>query len=153
MGNKVREIVVIPRPGADYVTPGKNIKSWAAYLKPCDNQNYNITSSALELNERKNVAIAFTKPPIYFKQKQFALRDVIHTSLFWFKLCVSVVAVRSYIRALSAHSAAEFNILPDRWQHVWLLAIVPPQRWGEMDRNECHTAWGNFKTLISSLHD
>jgi hypothetical protein len=21
-----------------------------------------------------------------------------------------------------------------------------------MERNECHTAWGNFKTLISSLH-
>jgi hypothetical protein len=21
-----------------------------------------------------------------------------------------------------------------------------------MDRNDCHTAWGNFKTLISSLH-
>jgi hypothetical protein len=21
-----------------------------------------------------------------------------------------------------------------------------------MDRNDCHTAWGSFKTLISSLH-
>jgi hypothetical protein len=21
-----------------------------------------------------------------------------------------------------------------------------------MDRNDCHTAWGNFKRLISSLH-
>jgi hypothetical protein len=21
-----------------------------------------------------------------------------------------------------------------------------------MDRNDCHTAWGNFKTFISSLH-
>jgi hypothetical protein len=56
------------------------------------------------------------------------------------------------IRALSAHSAAEFNTLPVRWQHVWLVAIVPPKRWGEMDRNDCHTAWGNFKTLIYSLH-
>jgi hypothetical protein len=56
------------------------------------------------------------------------------------------------IRALSAHSAAEFNISPGRWQHVWLVAIVPPKRWGKMDRNDCHTAWGNFKTLISSLH-
>jgi hypothetical protein len=44
------------------------------------------------------------------------------------------------IRALSAHSAAEFNILPSRWQHVWLVAIVPPERWGKMDRNDCYTA-------------
>jgi hypothetical protein len=56
------------------------------------------------------------------------------------------------IRALSAHSAAEFNSSPGRWQHVWLVAIVPPERWGKMDRNDCHTAWGNFKTLISSLN-
>jgi cellulose synthase/poly-beta-1,6-N-acetylglucosamine synthase-like glycosyltransferase len=28
------------------------------------------------------------------------------------------------IRALSAHSAAEFNISPGRWQHVWLVAIT-----------------------------
>jgi hypothetical protein len=56
------------------------------------------------------------------------------------------------IRALSAHSAAEFNISPGRWQHVWVVAIVPPERWGKMDRNDCHRAWGNFKTLISSLH-
>jgi hypothetical protein len=52
---------------------------------------------------------------------------------------------------LSAHSAVEFNILPGRWQHVWLVAIVPPEIWGKMDRNDCHTAVGNFKTLISSL--
>jgi hypothetical protein len=47
------------------------------------------------------------------------------------------------IRALSAHSAAEFNILPGRWQHVCLVhvAIAPSERWGEMDRNDCHTAW------------
>jgi hypothetical protein len=56
------------------------------------------------------------------------------------------------IRALSAHSAAEFNISPGRWQQVWLVAIVPPNRWGKMDRNDCHTAWGNFKTLISLRH-
>jgi hypothetical protein len=30
------------------------------------------------------------------------------------------------IRALSAHSEAEFKISPGRWQHVWLVAIVPP---------------------------
>jgi hypothetical protein len=40
------------------------------------------------------------------------------------------------IRALSAHSAAEFNISPGRWQHVWLVAIVPPKRWGKIDRND-----------------
>jgi hypothetical protein len=56
------------------------------------------------------------------------------------------------IRALSAHSAAEFNISPGRWQHIWLVAIVPPKRWEKMDRNDCHTEWGNFKRLISSLH-
>jgi hypothetical protein len=55
------------------------------------------------------------------------------------------------IRALSTHSASKFNILLGRWQHVWLVAIVPPERWGKMDRNDCPTAWGNFKTLISSL--
>jgi hypothetical protein len=68
------------------------------------------------------------------------------------KLVPKGTAVPSAIRALSAHSAAEFNILPGSWQLVWLVAIVPPKRWGEMDRNDCHTAWGNFKTLISSLH-
>jgi hypothetical protein len=52
---------------------------------------------------------------------------------------------------MSAHSAAEFNSSPGRWQHVWLVAIVPPERWGKMDRNDSHTAGGNFKTLISSL--
>jgi hypothetical protein len=56
------------------------------------------------------------------------------------------------IRALSAHSAAEFNILPGGWQHLWLVAIFPPKRWGKMDRNDCHTAWGNLKTLIYSLY-
>ena len=64
----------------------------------------------------------------------------------------SVAAGHRTIRALSAHSAAEFNSSPGRWQQVWLVAIVPPERWGKMDRNDCHTAWGNFKTLISSLH-
>jgi hypothetical protein len=56
------------------------------------------------------------------------------------------------IRALSAHSVAKFNISPGRWQHVCLVAIVPPERWGKMDRNDCHTAWGNFKTLLSSTN-
>jgi hypothetical protein len=37
------------------------------------------------------------------------------------------------IPALSAHLAAEFNISPGRWQHVWLVSIVPPKRWGKID--------------------
>jgi hypothetical protein len=57
------------------------------------------------------------------------------------------------IRALSAHSSAEFNILPGRYQRAWLVAIVPPQRWWEMDRNDCHTALENFKKLINLLHE
>jgi hypothetical protein len=32
------------------------------------------------------------------------------------------------------------------------VAIVPPERWGKMDKNNCHTAWGNLNILISSLH-
>jgi hypothetical protein len=48
------------------------------------------------------------------------------------------------IRALSAHLAAEFNILLSRWKHFWLMAIVHTGRWGKMDRNDCHT---DFKTL------
>jgi hypothetical protein len=49
------------------------------------------------------------------------------------------------IRALSAHSAAEFNISPGRWQHVWLVAIVPTERLGKMHRNDCHTAGGTLR--------
>jgi hypothetical protein len=57
-----------------------------------------------------------------------------------------------HIPALSAQSAAKFNISTGRWQHVWLVANVSPERWGEMDRNKCHTPWGDFKTLIYLLH-
>jgi hypothetical protein len=35
---------------------------------------------------------------------------------------------------------------------LFLVAIVPPERWGKMDRNDCHTAWENLKTLCSSHH-
>jgi hypothetical protein len=41
--------------------------------------------------------------------------------------------IRLNIRALSAHLAAEFNISLGRWQHVWLVAIVPHKRWGKME--------------------
>jgi hypothetical protein len=57
------------------------------------------------------------------------LTGVPHSHGFTKKYCVSVIP----IRALSAHLGAEFNILPGRWQHVWLVAIVPPKRWGKMD--------------------
>jgi hypothetical protein len=47
--------------------------------------------------------------------------------------------------------------LSREWQNGFpvetlLVAIVPPERWVKMDRNDCHTAWGNFWTLISSQH-
>jgi hypothetical protein len=48
----------------------------------------------------------------------------------------------STIRALSAHSAAEFNISPGRRTAIWSVASVPTARWGEMDRNDCqHSMW------------
>jgi hypothetical protein len=72
--------------------------------------------------------------------------------VYGYKLPKKSSCLFNEIRALSAHSAAEFNISPGRWQHLWLVAIVPPKRWGKIDRNDCHTAWGNFKTLISSLY-
>jgi hypothetical protein len=78
----------------------------------------------------------------------FDKKKVKHFSAFFFLVLKTSVL----IRALSAHSAAEFNSSPGRWQQVWLVAIVPPERWGKMDKNDCHTAWGSFKTLISSLH-
>jgi hypothetical protein len=56
-----------------------------------------------------------------------------------------------YLSSVGALSS-RVNNSPGRWQQVWLVAIVPPERWGKMDRNDCHTAWGSFKTLISSLH-
>jgi hypothetical protein len=68
------------------------------------------------------------------------------------------------VRILFSKNAAIFELcrrtqqpslkfrLVGAWQHVWLVAIVPPERWGKMYINNCHTAWGNFKTLIYSLH-
>jgi hypothetical protein len=47
------------------------------------------------------------------------------------KLFTKATQIR--LRALSARLAAEFNISPGRWKHVWLVAIVPPKRWGKMD--------------------
>jgi hypothetical protein len=75
------------------------------------------------------------------------------------KLCVFCLFKRQIlnkyvpIRALSAHSAADFTNSPGRWQHVWLVAIAlfllrDGRKW---EGNDCHTAWGNLKTLIYSL--
>jgi hypothetical protein len=55
------------------------------------------------------------------------------------------------IRALSAASAAKFNIAPVRWQHPSLVAIAPPESKGKTEGNDWDTARGNFKTSISSI--
>jgi hypothetical protein len=49
------------------------------------------------------------------------------------------------IRALSAASAAKFNIAPVRWQHPSHVAIVPPESKGKTEGNEWDTACGNLK--------
>jgi hypothetical protein len=50
------------------------------------------------------------------------------------------------IRALSAASAAKFNITPVRWQHPSHVAIVPTESKGKTEGNDWDTACGNFKT-------
>jgi hypothetical protein len=55
-------------------------------------------------------------------------------------------------RALSAASAAKFNIAPIRWQHPLHVAIVPPESKGKTEENDWDTACGNFKTSISSIY-
>jgi hypothetical protein len=56
------------------------------------------------------------------------------------------------IRALSAATAAKFNIAPVSWQHPSLVAIVPPESKGKTEGNDWDTACGNFKTSISSIY-
>jgi hypothetical protein len=56
------------------------------------------------------------------------------------------------IRALSAASAAKFNIEPVRWQHPSHVAIVPPENKGKSEGNDWDTACRNFKTSTSSLY-
>jgi hypothetical protein len=56
------------------------------------------------------------------------------------------------IRALSAASAAKFNIAPVRWQHPSHVAIVPPDSKGKTEGNDWDTACGNFKTSISLIY-
>jgi hypothetical protein len=70
-------------------------------------------------------------------QTKYALFEGAETTIFY---CFKILPETSSIRALSAHLAAEFNISPGWWQHVWLVAIVPTERWGKMDRNDCYTA-------------
>jgi hypothetical protein len=50
------------------------------------------------------------------------------------------------IRALSAASAAKFNIAPVRWQHLSHVAIVPPESKEKREENDWDTACRNFKT-------
>jgi hypothetical protein len=58
--------------------------------------------------------------------------------MFFFSILLSlleILHVHACIRALSVHSSAEFNILPCRWQHARLVAIILSERWGKIDRN------------------
>jgi hypothetical protein len=50
------------------------------------------------------------------------------------------------IRALSAASAAKFNITPVRWQHPSHVAIVPTESKGKTEGNNWDTACGNLQT-------
>jgi hypothetical protein len=49
-------------------------------------------------------------------------------------------------KALSAASAAKFNITPVRWQHPSHVAIVPPESKGKTEGNDWDTACGNLQT-------
>jgi hypothetical protein len=51
-----------------------------------------------------------------------------------------------HIRALSAASAAKFNIAPVRWQHPLHVAIVPTESKEKPEGNDWDTACGNLKT-------
>jgi hypothetical protein len=55
------------------------------------------------------------------------------------------IAKGGCIRALSAASAAKFNIAPVRWQHPSHVAIVPTESKGKTEGNDWDTACGNFK--------
>jgi hypothetical protein len=57
-----------------------------------------------------------------------------------------LVSYITHIRALSAASAAKFNIAPVRWQHPLHVAIVPTESKGKTEGNDWDTACGNFKT-------
>jgi hypothetical protein len=90
----------------------------------------------------------FTNAIVYSKiafQTTYASAAILFSLFFRVTLSVSHITVYvlniSYnpnltpIQALSAHSAAEFNISSGGWQHVLLVAIVPPERrgkWTEM---------------------
>jgi hypothetical protein len=65
------------------------------------------------------------------------------------EVCSGVWIVRipfRHIRALSAASAAKFNIAPVRWQHPSHVAIVPPESKEKREGNDWDTACRNFKT-------
>jgi hypothetical protein len=50
------------------------------------------------------------------------------------------------MQALSAASAAKFNITPIRWQHPSHVAIVPTESKGKTEGNDWDIACGNLKT-------
>jgi hypothetical protein len=114
------------------------------------------------LSQKYNFAYVYKSDSAYESvsddKSVYYLRQRCPTSKFWNNVCLNdqcngcQLQNSIPIRGLSAHSAAKFNISPGRWQQVWLVAIVPTKRWGEMDWRDCHTAWGDFKKLIYSLH-
>jgi hypothetical protein len=65
-----------------------------------------------------------------------------------FTLLIQLMLMFLYaaIRALSAASAAKYNIAPVRWQHPLHVAIVPTESKGKTEGNNWDTACGNFKT-------
>jgi hypothetical protein len=71
-----------------------------------------------------------------------------HAYQTWYRNPGSTGFVHSMgsIRALSAASAAKFNIAPVRWQHPSHVAIVPFESKGKTEGNDWDTACGNFKT-------
>jgi hypothetical protein len=80
---------------------------------------------------------------------------VLYNSSKWKKLCsfgvFEVVQIARFTLIELCRLTQQPSLTFCRWQQVWLVAIVPPKRWGKMDRNDCHTAWGNLKTIIYSL--
>jgi hypothetical protein len=42
---------------------------------------------------------------------------------------------QDFQRTTQNYCPHKLNILPGRWQHVWLVAIVPPERWGKWTEN------------------
>jgi hypothetical protein len=79
---------------------------------------------------------------IQFRDKQgkgrllFAKRVVVFSICTTMSFFIPVVPKCRTIRALSAASAAKFNIAPVRWQHPSHVAIVPPESKEKREGND-----------------